>query len=235
MPRKTRRTKKSRPNSSRDDSQHGVARLSGPAAAAVLKDDFSEPGRQALAQLEALSVLPEVLVFDLDDTLWKGDIDCTSGPPFKIQGRQVRAKAGDFVELFPVVSEIFTWISAQGLRAAVASHTSTPRWAETALAGLRATGTARSFATIASIKEMHSKKKSFHLRRIAEQARCEPESMVFFDNMHYNIVDGEKAGVTSCLTPVGMTWAKVVECLTEFDRRHGVRETKRPQVGNADD
>merc|ERR1712216_767043 len=105
-----------------------------------------------------------------------------------------------------------------GHRAAVASHTGQPRWAESVLQMLR-TARGTSFSAVASIKEMHraetvaNRSKAVHLSKIAARAGCELHEMVFFDNMQHNICDGESVRVTSCHTPQGLTWAKVAECL----------------------
>lgn len=188
-------------------------------------DDASRSRVEAVA--EELCFLPDVFVFDLDDTVWRGDIDLTTGPPFSVaedaQGK-VSAKDGDGVTPFPDVAEIFDWLEASGRRAAVASSTGRGDWAEKALQLLKTTrGTP--WASIASVKEMHraesvaNRSKAVHLRRIAERSGCQPEDMLFFDNMPHNIEDGEGIQVTSCYTPGGLTWSSVHAGLVEFDRR----------------
>eukprot|EP00933_Yihiella_yeosuensis_P041238 TRINITY_DN35651_c0_g1_i1.p1 TRINITY_DN35651_c0_g1~~TRINITY_DN35651_c0_g1_i1.p1 ORF type:complete len:292 (-),score=68.34 TRINITY_DN35651_c0_g1_i1:41-838(-) len=186
-----------------------------------------------------LCFLPEVFVFDLDDTLWRGDIDLTSGPPFlckgvpeagkngtekKPSGFQVWAKNGETLHPFPDVPDIFDWLEAGERRAAIASATGRGDWAEHLLRQLQ-TSRDTSFSSIASIKEMHraetvaNRSKAVHLRKIAQKAGCELCQMVFFDNMEHNIKDGESVGVTSCFTPDGLTWSKLRDSLLEFDRR----------------
>lgn len=180
----------------------------------------SAHGRAAAEKLDTMSSFPAVFVFDLDDTLWDGDIDMTSGPPFRIKARKIEAKKGDSVSLFRDVPEIFAWLQARNLRAAVASHTSTPRWAEAALQMLKIDPAAVSFAMVAGIKEMHGASKNVHLRRIASRAGCDLADMVFYDNARFNIVDGEEAGVVSCHTPYGLSWESFVEGLTDFSQRY---------------
>ncbi|CAE8585171.1 unnamed protein product, partial [Polarella glacialis] len=193
----------------------------------------------AMPELAALCFLPEVLVFDLDDTLWEGDVDMTSGPPFRPEGGSdglVTARDGDSLRMFQHAEEIFSWIEASGLRAAVASHTSQGPWAEVLLATLK-TERGTSYSSIAAIKEMHraetvaNRSKAVHLRKIAQRAGCELHDMVFFDNMSHNVEDGESVHVTSCFTPQGLTWAKFLQCLQDFDSRALARATRSEAAG----
>merc|ERR1711874_81239 len=118
------------------------------------------------------------------------------------------------VTLFPDVAEIFEWLEASGHRAAIASHTGEPRWAEAALQTLK-TSKGTSYSTIAPVKEMHraetvsQRSKAVHLQRIASRAGCDPTDMLFFDNMQHNILDGQSIQVTSCFTPNGLTWESI--------------------------
>mmetsp|Transcript_4914 Transcript_4914/g.13730 ORF Transcript_4914/g.13730 Transcript_4914/m.13730 type:complete len:246 (+) Transcript_4914:122-859(+) len=174
--------------------------------------------------LEGLCFCPEAFVFDLDDTLWRGDVDLTAGPPFPVDGRAVVAKDGQGLELFPDVPQIFDWLDAGGRRAAVASSTGRGEWADRLLQLLQ-TGGGVPFAQVAAVREMHraesvaNRSKAIHLKRIAERLGCQPHDLLFFDNMAHNIEDGESIGVTSCYTPAGLTWASVASGLVEFDRR----------------
>jgi len=194
----------------------GVGGEAGRLPAAITSDH----GRAAVNQLRSLCFLPEVLVFDLDDTLWEGDIDRTAGPPFKPGGGGLlQSKKGcSKVTLFRDVPEIMEWLREDRIRGAVASHTSTPRWADSALTLLRTSGGA-DLMSVCGIRECHGARKTVHLEKIATRAGCHPSEMVFFDNMRYNVQDGEAVQVTSCYTPDGLSWEKVVECLIEFDRR----------------
>lgn len=178
-------------------------------------------GRATVEKLDALPCLPEVVVFDLDDTVWDGDIDMTSGPPFRLKKQKVEAKKGDSVSLFRDTSEIFGWLQARGVRAAVASHTSTPRWAEAALQLLKTEPAGVSFAMVAGIKEMHGASKNKHLTKIASRAGCTTADLVFYDNARQNIVDGEAIGVVSVHTPYGLSWESFAEGFVEFNRRRG--------------
>merc|ERR1712232_799071 len=66
--------------------------------------------------------LPNVLVFDLDDTVWRGDLDRTAGPPIVLGDEQKLVTAdGTFVTPFADVPDIFSWIEERGHVAALAS------------------------------------------------------------------------------------------------------------------
>eukprot|EP00931_Biecheleriopsis_adriatica_P089897 TRINITY_DN63969_c0_g1_i1.p1 TRINITY_DN63969_c0_g1~~TRINITY_DN63969_c0_g1_i1.p1 ORF type:complete len:223 (+),score=44.13 TRINITY_DN63969_c0_g1_i1:67-735(+) len=177
--------------------------------------------------IDSLCFVPKVFVFDLDDTLWEGDVDRSGGPPFVVKEgarQQLTSNAGSGVVLFPDVVGIFGWLEAGDHRAAIASHTGEPRWAEAALKILK-TEQGTAFHTIAPVKEMHraetvaQRSKAVHLRKIAERSGCDPTEMVFFDNMEHNIADGESIEVTSCFTPDGLTWESIALTLAEYDRR----------------
>merc|ERR1712151_953970 len=82
---------------------------------------ISERGLKAEEQLGSLSVLPSVVVFDIDDTLWCGDVDLTTGPPWKQEGRGLPVFAaksghGDKLIPFPDVPEVMDWLEIQGIK-----------------------------------------------------------------------------------------------------------------------
>merc|ERR1712046_357893 len=92
------------------------------------------------------------------------------------------------------------------------------------MGGLLKTRRGTSFASIVGPVEISgftvkTASKCAHLRKIAQRFGCDPQRMVFFDNSAYNVRDGESIYVTSCHTPEGLTWEKVVECLTDFSER----------------
>ncbi|MHC4873266.1 MAG: magnesium-dependent phosphatase-1, partial [Planctomycetota bacterium] len=76
--------------------------------------------------------LPELVVFDLDFTLWDCGgtwCDCLR-PPFARKDGQVYDSYGYHVRLYDDVPEIITDFLAKGCRLALASRTERPRWAE---------------------------------------------------------------------------------------------------------
>jgi len=195
----------------------------------------SAHGLSAVRQIEGLPILPKVFIFDLDDTVWEGDIDMTGGPPFLSTGEGlVASKKGGSVHLFRDVLEIFGWLHEREHRAAVASHTSTPRWAETALSLLQ-TCRGATLAGIAGVKEMHGACKTQHLKRIATRVGCCPEDMVFFDNAYFNIVAGDEAQVTSCHTPRGLSWNSFAAGCAAFAARAVAGKKEEEEVASDGD
>jgi magnesium-dependent phosphatase 1 len=186
----------------------------------------SEQGLQAEQELALLDVLPSVIVFDLDDTVWVGDVDMTSGPPFKTDGRGLPILAqkgghGDKLVPFPDVPEVFDWIEQKGLKVVVSTHTYKPEWANEVLSLLETTqGTLYSdLLTIPLGKEVQKKTKDVHLKALAASLGCACSDMVFFDDKEGNVKDGTRVGVTSCITADGLSWANFVECLTRFAQK----------------
>lgn len=206
-------------------------------AARVTVLETSDRGVLAEQELAVLSTLPSIVVFDLDDTLWVGDIDMTTGPPFRTDGRglPVLAKVGghgDKVVPFPHVPEVFDWLEANSIKAAVSTHSWKPEWAAEVLDILETSGgTKFSDLLVAPIgKEVQKKSKDVHLKALAAASGCACEDMVFFDDKDHNVKDGRKAGVVSCtVTSEGLTWDKFVQCLRDFEqKRTGNAESSAP-------
>lgn len=191
----------------------------------------SEQGLQAEQELALLDVLPTVIVLDLDDTVWVGDVDMTSGPPFKTDGRGLPILAqkgghGDKLVPFPDVPEIFDWIEEKGLKVVVSTHTYKPEWANEVLSLLETTrGTPFSaLLTIPIGKEVQKKTKDVHLKSLAAALGCECSDMVFFDDKENNASDGSKVGATSSTTADGLSWAHFVDCLKRFAKKKSGEE-----------
>jgi magnesium-dependent phosphatase-1 len=195
----------------------------------------SERGQRAEQELSELSELPNLVVFDLDDTLWIGDIDMTSGPPFSTDGPALPVLAkkgghGDKVVPLPDVPEIFDWLEIQGIKFAVSTHSYKPKWAEEVLNLLETTcGTKYADLLALPIGEVQKKTKDVHLKAISAAAGCACADMVFFDDKDHNVHDGKKVGVTSVTTKDGLNWDKFVECL----RNHEAKKTGTEPVPQA--
>lgn len=200
--------------------------------------ETSDRGRIAEQELASLSILPSIAVFDLDDTVWVGDIDMTSGPPFRTDGRGLPILAkngghGDKIVPFPDVPEIFDWLEAHEMKVAVSTHTFKPSWAEEALSLMEtARGTKYTDLLVCPIaSEVQRKNKDVHMRAIAVGTGCECQDMVFFDDKDHNVKDGRRAGTVSCMVASdGLTWDKFVQCMREFEqKRAGSSQPSMPQ------
>lgn len=188
----------------------------------------SQRGQIAEQELATLSVLPTLVVLDLDDTVWCGDVDMTSGPPFTTDGRGLPVLAqkgghGDKVVPFDHVAEIFDWLEANGIKVVVSTHSYKPQWADE-IFGLLETVNGTKYRDLLAIPigtEIQRKGKDVHLKQLATATGFSTADMVFFDDKAHNVSDGKKAGVTSCTTAEGLNWDKFVECLRSFEQKKG--------------
>ncbi|CEL91851.1 unnamed protein product [Vitrella brassicaformis CCMP3155] len=163
--------------------------------------------------IRSLSCLPELIVLDLDDTLWVGDIDYTEGPPFKRRSNDsITDRRGNVFRLCPDAIRVLDVCVDLKIRIAIASRTTTPRWAEHALQ-LYQLSSGQSVASVAPIREMYQGSKQRHLNQIVRKSGVDRERTVFYDNEYWNITDVSEIGILSIYTPRGLTWAKFCEGL----------------------
>jgi magnesium-dependent phosphatase 1 len=153
--------------------------------------------------------LPQVIVFDLDDTLWTGDVDCTGGPPFKRDKNSrhtVYCSRRRPVKLFEDVPQIFDDLVDDNIRIAYASRTWEPEWAKAALSEFSC-GQSRvvDMWSVAAGHGWGDVSKVSHLSEISKQLSLPISSMVFIDNEMRNIRDITKLGATCGYCPDGLT------------------------------
>lgn len=145
-------------------------------------------------------IFPELVVFDLDFTLWDCGgtwCDCLR-PPFLKVGEQLYDSSGRLLELYPDVLAILDDVDDLGLPMALASRTERPDWARELLALF---GIADRFA----FQEIYPGSKVKHLKKIADISRITLEKMLFFDDEYRNLVDLEPLGVRCQHVAAGMT------------------------------
>lgn len=199
------------------------------------------------AEFESL-MLPELFVFDLDDTVWSGDVDCWYRPPFKTDMRHANTalplpvftgvvdSVGERLVCFPDALAILHWIQEQGLRFAFASRTTAPKHAQQALSQLflprrgAAPGGERtqphedkrygSLASLASHMAWGDCDKKKHLTEVASRCGVDLQKMLFFDNEKRNIASAKRLGVPSCYCPGGLTWQVFNDALEDYKARY---------------
>lgn len=94
---------------------------------------------QMKEHLDALSslVLPKVIVFDLDYTLWPQFVCQSHGPPFKLSStkRHVSDLKGCAIRFYDDVPSLLLWLSETNpeVTLAIASKSQQPQWAKTVL------------------------------------------------------------------------------------------------------
>ncbi|MCO8122560.1 magnesium-dependent phosphatase-1 [Stieleria sp. TO1_6] len=143
---------------------------------------------------------PELIVFDLDFTLWDCDgtwCDCLS-PPFRRQNERVLDRASRQVRLYDDVTSILDHCDNHSIPMAIASRTEQPAWARE-LVGLLAINHRFAFA------EIYPSSKLKHFASLSAASGLNHEGMIFFDDEMRNINEVSTLGVTSIHVPNGMT------------------------------
>ena len=169
--------------------------------------------------LDDLDSLPQLVVFDLDDTLWSGEVDCSGGPPFtvhKSSRHTIYCQRRRPVTLFQDVPSIFDDLVDHGVAIAYASRTWEPEWAKEALRQFECGK--KKVVNMWSAASGHSWgdiRKTSHMRDISEQLSIPISSMVFIDNDMRNIKDIRPLGATCGYCPDGLDWAVMRNTLME--------------------
>jgi magnesium-dependent phosphatase 1 len=171
---------------------------------------FEEPARPARAKKSKRPPdpsLPELVVFDLDFTLWQPELyQLSSGPPFKAckDGSVITAR-GERLDLFPAARGALAELADAGVPVAIASRASEVGWALEIMRLLRV-DKKRTMADVIGnapvVIQGGSKVK--HLKHIASETGVALENMVFFDNERSNIAEVERIGPTCVYCPRGM-------------------------------
>lgn len=143
---------------------------------------------------------PDLVVFDLDLTLWHcgGAVwcDCLS-PPFRRNQNQVLDHRGNRVKLYPDVIQILDRLDDLGIPMAIASRTHEPEWASELLTLF---GIIQRF----EFSEIYPEAKFSHFASIHADSGIAYADILFFDDEQRNIRDISSLGVRSVLVPNGM-------------------------------
>lgn len=140
---------------------------------------------EALQILSVCRILPSLIVFDLDYTLW----------PFYCECRSSRDKPS----LYPQANGILNALKEKGVSMAIASRTPTPSIANAFLNKLGIT----SLFTAMEIYPSGTHKTQ-HFQKIQQKTRVPFKSMLFFDDENRNIEAVSNLGVTSILVDNGV-------------------------------
>lgn len=142
---------------------------------------------------------PQLVVFDLDYTLWDCGgtwCDCLT-PPFSGSGQQVRDSTGRHVQLYEDVLWILDHCDSHGVPMALASRTQEPDWARELIERL---DVAHRFAHA----EIYPSSKLAHFCELRNQSGVAFEEMLFFDDEMRNINEVSRLGVNSIFVPAGI-------------------------------
>eukprot|EP00249_Psilotum_nudum_P027469 c35176_g1_i1 orf=361-861(-) len=152
---------------------------------------------EALRILNAAQVLPRLVVFDLDYTLW----------PFWCECRSKR----DYPSLYPQAKGVLNALKDREVMMAVASRSPTPDIARVFLQKLNLMPLFVSTEIYPSWNH-----KAEHFRNIQQKTGIPYSSMLFFDDEDRNTQTVSKMGVTSVLVNNGITLEVLEEGLRNF-------------------
>ncbi|XP_020588441.1 magnesium-dependent phosphatase 1 [Phalaenopsis equestris] len=154
---------------------------------------------EALRIISLFEVLPSLVVFDLDYTLW----------PFYCEMRSKR----EMPSLYPQAKGIIHAFQERGIEMAIASRSPTPDIANTFIDKL-------SLKSMFVAKEIFSSwtHKAEHFQRIHRRTGVPFNSMLFFDDEYRNIDTVSKMGVTSILVDNGVNLQELYSGLDKFSK-----------------
>ena len=145
-------------------------------------------------------MLPELIVFDLDLTLWDCGgswCDCLT-PPMRKRDGQVLDSNGSKITLYPDVPSIMQYCDECKIPMALASRTQQPTWAADLLQLLDIDRRFR-------YSEIYPSSKLRHFAALTRESGVEYHKMLFFDDEHRNIDEVSRLGVTCTYVTSGLS------------------------------
>ncbi|KAJ8768899.1 hypothetical protein K2173_023894 [Erythroxylum novogranatense] len=167
--------------------------------------DLEKVKNEAVQIIGIFQVLPRLVVFDLDYTLW----------PFYCECRSKR----DMPSMYPHAKGILHALKDKGIDIAIASRSPTA-------------DIARTFLEKLNIKPMFVAQEIFsswthkteHFQRVHSRTGVPFNSMLFFDDEDRNIEEVSKMGVTSILVENGVNLGALRQGLTKFSQNFNTTE-----------
>ncbi|XP_010488881.1 PREDICTED: magnesium-dependent phosphatase 1 [Camelina sativa] len=165
---------------------------------------------EAMQIMGMFQILPRLVVFDLDYTLWPFYCECLS--------------KREMPSLYPQAKGILSALKEKGIEMAIASRSPTSDIANTFLDKLN-------IKPMFVAKEIYSSwtHKTDHFQKIHTRTGVPFTAMLFFDDEDRNIKSVSKMGVTSILVGSGVTLGAFRQGLTEFTQNQNSIE-KNKQV-----
>lgn len=154
---------------------------------------------------------PELVVFDLDFTLWDCGgtwCDCLS-PPFSVTNSRVVDSSNSHIRLYPDILRIFAECDNASIPMALASRTEQPDWARELIALLNID---HRFA----FAEIYPTTKLKHFAALHRLSGVACHQMLFFDDEMRNIKDVSTLGVTCVHVENGVDMSVFRQSLTRF-------------------
>jgi len=184
-------------------------------------------------------IFPRVVVFDLDDTCWKGGLDRkgAKGSPYTwCSKRQTVVESGGLpLTVFPDLFPILLSLSQAGILVAIASHNSKPSWCHEVmnkfildeLSGLTFGALVPLHLRCIKCEGKHWPLKTEHLKEIAENLTsgpCTLREMLFFDDGKKICYHAEENEVTAIRTMDGLTLGHFLEGMKQYSSKAARRQ-----------
>ena len=154
---------------------------------------------------------PELIVFDLDFTLWDCGgtwCDCLN-PPFKNREGKISDRRGRIVKLYDDVLEIMNRCDQNKWPMALASRTEQPAWAKELIELLQIS---HRFAHA----EIYPSTKLKHFAALREASGIQYKQMIFFDDEMRNITEVGSLGVSCTHIDSGINRHSFRNALNKF-------------------
>mmetsp|Transcript_20145 Transcript_20145/g.77121 ORF Transcript_20145/g.77121 Transcript_20145/m.77121 type:complete len:183 (+) Transcript_20145:63-611(+) len=166
-------------------------------------------------------ILPKLVVFDLDYTVWEPEMYLSGGAPFRkcektgkvydASGTRMRIFEGARVAL----QELAQDERFRDVKVGYASRTHYPEWAGECLELLEVAD-AGTLKEVGDLEEIYPGDKQTHFACFRKASGIAYEDMLFFDNERRNCTSVARLGVTCLCTPSGMTTAAWRQGLRDF-------------------
>lgn len=153
------------------------------------------------------SILPKLVVFDLDDTVWYPEMYMLYGGPFRKDNEgRVYDRRGTEVTIIEGARQVLEKLQKDHPEVKIgwASRTNYPEWAYQCLKLFEINGV--SLSELGHFHEIYPGDKKSHFRCFKKDSGFDFHEMVFFDNENRNCISVRTLGVKCIYTPNGMTY-----------------------------
>ncbi|KAB8298030.1 hypothetical protein EYC80_001802 [Monilinia laxa] len=174
-------------------------------------------------------VLPKLIVFDLDYTLWPFWVDTHVTPPIKANSERSATtdRWGESFAFYHEVPSILAQLKNHGIMVGAASRTSAPDLGREMLRLLHVMdvdGKRRKAIEFFDQLEIYPGSKIAHFTKLQKSTGISYKDMLFFDDEARNR-NVESLGVKMCLVRDGVNKAEINRGIKEWRQMHG-HETK---------
>lgn len=160
----------------------------------------------------------DLIVFDLDYTLWPLHVDC-SDPPFRKSEKNIVDARGKKIQPFPHSTNILQTLSALGYKIGIASRTGAIK---EGCSLIKLFG----WTQYIDYQEIYPGCKVKHFNQFKKQSGIPYERMLFFDDENRNIVDINQIGAVAIYVHNGVSNQVVADGIAQFVRKKQQNEAK---------